>query len=96
MAYKILPSKHVVKYLKKLKEKFLFIIYDEVAVNHHEGEQKTGYLAGIWAVGFKYAGTTDRIAYEIKDDTVIPVLLCGTHENFYTQLKKIRENLNLF
>ena len=45
-----------------------------------KGEQNR-YLAGIWAVGFKYAGTTDRIAYEIKDDTVIPVLLWfGTHE----------------
>ena len=95
MAYEIIPSKHVIKYLKKikekpLKEKFLTIIYDEIAVNPHSGEQKTGDLSGIWAMGFKYAGTTYRVAYEIKDNTVIPVLLCGTHENFYEQLKKIR------
>ncbi|RCT64627.1 type II toxin-antitoxin system RelE/ParE family toxin, partial [Enterococcus faecium] len=24
------------------------------------------------------------------DNAVIPILLCGTHENFYEQLKKIR------
>lgn len=95
MAYEILPSKHVVKYLKKLKEKplkehFLTLIYDEIAVHPHSGEQKIGDLSGIWAMGFKYAGTTYRVAYEIKDNTVIPVLLCGTHENFYEQLKKIR------
>lgn len=95
MAYEIIPSKHVVKYLKKLKEKplkekFLTVIYDEIAVNPHTGEQKTGNLSGIWAKGFKYAGTTYRVAYEIKDNAVVPVLLCGTHENFYEQLKKIR------
>ncbi|HBK5726112.1 TPA: type II toxin-antitoxin system RelE/ParE family toxin, partial [Enterococcus faecium] len=56
----------------------------------HSGEQKTGDLSGIWAIGFKYAGTTYRVAYEIKDNAVIPILLCGTHENFYEQLKKIR------
>ncbi|HAQ5488114.1 TPA: type II toxin-antitoxin system RelE/ParE family toxin [Enterococcus faecium] len=71
MAYEILPSKHVIKYLKKLKEKtlkeqFLTIIYDEIAVRPHSGEQKTGDLSGIWAIGFKYAGTTYRVAYEIK------------------------------
>ncbi|MCJ2456188.1 type II toxin-antitoxin system RelE/ParE family toxin [Enterococcus faecium] len=69
MAYEILPSKHVIKYLKKLKEKtlkeqFLTIIYDEIAVRPHSGEQKTGDLSGIWAIGFKYAGTTYRVAYE--------------------------------
>ncbi|MGN4055378.1 type II toxin-antitoxin system mRNA interferase toxin, RelE/StbE family [Enterococcus faecium] len=95
MAYEILPSKHVIKYLKKLKEKtlkeqFLTIISDEIAVRPHSGEQKTGDLSGIWAIGFKYAGTTYRVAYEIKDNAVIPILLCGTHENFYEQLKKIR------
>lgn len=95
MAYEIIPSKHVIKYLKKLKEKplkekFLTTIYEDIAVNPHAGDQKSGDLAGIWSTGFKYAGTTYRIAYEIKDDTVIPILLCGTHENFYTQLKTIR------
>ncbi len=45
---------------------------------------------GIYQVcGFKYAGTTYRVAYEIIENKVIPVLLCGTHENFYEQLKKL-------
>ncbi|MDT2297976.1 type II toxin-antitoxin system RelE/ParE family toxin, partial [Enterococcus faecium] len=44
---------------------------------------------GIWSSGFKYAGTTYRVAYEIIENKVIPVLLCGTHENFYEQLKKL-------
>ena len=43
-------------------------------------------------MGFTYAGTTYRFAYEIKDHAVIPILLCGTHENFYEQLKKLGKN----
>ena len=94
LAYEIVPSKHVIKYLKKLKEKplkekFLNLIYDEIAIDPYKGEQKTGDLSGIWSSGFKYAGTTYRVAYEIIENKVIPVLLCGTHENFYEQLKKL-------
>ncbi|AUB54489.1 type II toxin-antitoxin system RelE/ParE family toxin [Enterococcus mundtii] len=94
MGYEIVPSKHVIKYLKKikekpLKEKFLNMIYDEIAVDPYSGSQKTGDLAGIWSKGFNYAETTYRIAYEIQENMVIPVLLCGTHENFYEQSKNI-------
>ena len=95
MGYEIVPSKHVIKYLKKIKEKtliekFLNIIYDEIAINPYSGSQKTGDLSGIWSRGFTYAGTTYRIAYQIEENMVIPVLLCGTHENFYEQLKNIK------
>ncbi len=41
-------------------------------------------------MGIKYAGMAYRVVYEIQDNTVILVLLCGTHEKFYEQLKKIR------
>lgn len=75
---------------QRLKQKFLNVIYDEIAVNPYTGQQKSGDLSGIWAMGFNYAGTTYRVAYEIQEDTIIPVLLCGTHENFYEQLKMIR------
>jgi len=75
LAYEILPSKHVIKYLKKLKEKtlkeqFLTIIYDEIAVRPHSGEQKTGDLSGIWAIGFKYAGKNPMFQLERIDDTL--------------------------
>ncbi|EOS7674107.1 type II toxin-antitoxin system RelE/ParE family toxin, partial [Enterococcus hirae] len=33
--------------------------------------------------------TIYRVAYEIRENKVIPVLLRGTHENFYEPLKKI-------
>ncbi|WP_317913404.1 type II toxin-antitoxin system RelE/ParE family toxin [Carnobacterium maltaromaticum] len=77
------------KYLKKikdrkLKEKFVSIIYDEIANDPFTGEQKTGDLKGFWTMGF----TTYRVAYMIIEDAVIPILLVGTHENFYEELKR--------
>lgn len=94
MVYEIIPSKHVIKYFKKLKkeplkEKFLNLIYDEIAIDPYKWEQRTGDLSGTWSHEFKCAGTTYRVAYEIQKNKVIPGLLCGTHENFYEQLKKI-------
>lgn len=93
LGYEIKPSKNVIKYLKKikdrqLKEKFISIIYDEIANDPYTGEQKTGDLKGLWTMGFTYNKTTYRVAYMIKDDVVIPVILVGTHENFYEELKR--------
>ena len=91
--YDIKPSKNVIKYLKKikdrkLKEKFVSIIYDEIAKDPFIGEQKTGDLKGFWTMGFTHNKTTYRVAYMIIEETVIPILLVGTHENFYEELKR--------
>ncbi len=56
MAYEIVPSKHVIKYLKKLKEKplkekFLNLIYDEIAIDPYKGEQKLGIYQVFGLVG---------------------------------------------
>jgi len=45
LAYEVIPSRQVVNYLKKLKEKslkqkFLHVIYDEIAVEPYSGDQK--------------------------------------------------------
>ncbi|HAQ4699655.1 TPA: type II toxin-antitoxin system RelE/ParE family toxin, partial [Enterococcus faecium] len=53
-------------------------------------EQKTGGLSGNWSNGFKYAVTVYRVAYEIQENKVIPVLLYGTHNNFYELAENTR------
>ncbi|EPI5724227.1 type II toxin-antitoxin system RelE/ParE family toxin [Enterococcus hirae] len=60
-----------------------------MAIDPYKGEQKTGDLSDIWSNGFKYAGTTYRVYYEIQENKVIPVLLRGILNNFYEYLKKI-------
>ena len=98
MAYSISPSKRVVKYLKKLKDKqlkrkFVDKIYNDIANDPYSGDRKHGDLKEFYAYGFKYNKTNYRIAYTINDDgEIVIVVLTGSHEKFYEQLKRIAKN----
>ena len=50
------------------------------------GEQKKGDLAGIYVHKFKCVGQLFLLAYEF-DPATRTLLLVGTHENFYRNLK---------
>lgn len=95
MAYKINPSKRVVKYLRKLKnrqlkKKFTSAIYDTIANNPYVGTEKHGDLKSYFAYGFNFDRVAYRIAYTINDDNeVVIVVLAGPHEKFYKELKRI-------
>lgn len=95
MAYRVKAAKRVLKYLKKennrqLKKKFADIIYDDLAKDPYIGEEKHGDLRGYYTVGFNYQRTAYRIAYTINDDgEIVIVVLVGSHEKFYEQLKRI-------
>lgn len=97
MIYKIRLGSHVKKYLKKVKEKplrkkIIDAIYDEIAIDPYSFNTKVGDLSGIHSYEFKYKGISYRIAYTIKDDElIISVILVGTHENFYQELKRINK-----
>ncbi|OUP90821.1 addiction module toxin RelE [Lactobacillus sp. UMNPBX10] len=95
MAYNINPSKRVIKYLRKLKnrqlkEKFTDAIYGTIANDPYVGNEKHGDLSSYFAYGFKYDRVDYRIAYTINDDNeIVIVVLAGSHEKFYEQLKRI-------
>lgn len=95
LAYNINPSKQVIKYLRKLKnrqlkEKFTDAIYGTIANDPYVGNEKHGDLKSYFAYGFKYDRVDYRIAYTINDDNeIVIVVLAGSHEKFYEQLKRI-------
>jgi mRNA interferase RelE/StbE len=94
LVYKVEPQKRVLKYLKKLKDKrlkamFVSVIYDDIATNPKLGIAKTGDLIGYWTWEFNYQKTAYRVAYKIQDDKIIPIILIGSHENFYQELKRL-------
>ena len=65
-------------------------IDDAVAaiVAHPEiGEPKKGDLAGVFVYKFKCVGQPTLLAYEY-DPTTRLLLLLGSHENFYRDLKR--------
>ena len=83
------------KYLKKLKDKNLKQRYkdaiEKIRENPEIGEQKTGDLTGIFGYDIFYNRTNYELAYTIEignDGEAVVVIMAGTRENFYEQLKR--------
>ncbi|WP_312886628.1 type II toxin-antitoxin system RelE/ParE family toxin [Paenibacillus foliorum] len=60
------------------------------------GEQKTGDLTGIYGYDVSYQGTNYEIAYRVEENEegeLVVVILAGTRENFYEELKRYFQEL---
>lgn len=93
----ILPP--AARFLKKLKEKQLKAAFqkavDEIAKDPYMGEPKTGDLSGIFCYDIYYNKTNYELAYTIieEGESTIVVVLAGTRENFYEELKRYMKKL---
>ena len=82
------------KFIKKLKDKKLKLLYqeavDKIREDYTVGEAKMGDLSGIYGYDIYYNKTNYELAYtvEYQGDEVIVVIMAGTRENFYDQLKQ--------
>lgn len=88
------------KYLKKLKDKKLKSLYqnavDAILNNPFIAEEKTGDLKGIRSYDIYYSKTNYELAYTIEyiqvegqdEPEMIIVIMAGTRENFYNELKR--------
>lgn len=92
--YELLFSPQAERFFKKLKEGPLKDVYKTALIklskNPYIGMQKRGDLAGIYGLDIKYKGVNNEIAYTISEvnGKKIIILLAGTRENFYEQLKR--------
>jgi len=88
----ILPA--AARFIKKIKEKPLKLAFqktiDDIIQNPYGGKPKTGALLGVYCSDFFYNKTNYEIAYTIieENDKTIVIILAGTRENFYNQLKR--------
>lgn len=86
------------KFLKKLKDKKLKSLYreavDKICENYLIGEPKIGDLSGVYGYDIYYNKTNYELAYTVEyvEDQVIVVIMAGTRENFYDQLKQYMRN----
>ena len=82
------------KFIKKIKDQKLKSLYkkaiDEICADHTVGEQKRGDLQGIWGYDIYYNKTNYELAYTVEyvEDKLIVVIMAGTRENFYEELKR--------
>lgn len=82
------------RFLKKLKDKKLKTLYqeaiDKIREDHTVGTAKVGDLSGIYGYDIFYNKTNYELAYRVEyvEDQIIVVILAGTRENFYEELKR--------
>lgn len=82
------------RFLKKLKDKKLKTLYqeaiDKIREDHTVGTAKAGDLSGIYGYDIFYNKTNYELAYRVEyvEDKIIVVILAGTRENFYEELKR--------
>jgi len=81
--------------VKKLRARDKRLVDAEVAAvadNHQLGEEKKGDLLGVFVHKFKLNKQETLLAYELLPDKLKPntlvLLALGSHENFYTALKR--------
>lgn len=81
-------------YIKKIKDKKLKKLFKDaveaIQSDYTIGELKKGDLAGIYSYDIFYDRTNYELSYttEEVDGKIIVVIMAGTRENFYTELKK--------
>ena len=93
--YDVRYTRSAEKYLKKIKDKSLLASFktaiDELKENPYIGTQKVGDLRGIFGYDVKHGGVSYEVAYRIYEENgrLIVVILAGTRENFYEELKRL-------
>lgn len=81
-------------YIKKIKDKKLKKLFKDAAEaiqsDYTIGEMKKGDLAGIYSYDIFYNKTNYELSYTVEevDGKTIVVIMAGTRENFYLELKK--------
>ena len=82
------------KFIKKIKDKKLKALYqeavDKIREDHTVGEPKTGDLNGVFGYDIYYNKINYELAYTVEycDGKIIVVIMAGTRENFYDELKR--------
>lgn len=96
--YEIVFTSAATRYFKKIKEKPLENTYRkailQIRENPYRGHLKKGDLAGIYGYDVYYQKTNYEIAYRIieQEDKKVIIVLAGTRQNFYQQLKRYLNN----
>lgn len=95
--YAIRFTRAAERYFKKLKEKELRKKFNStlltISNDPYIGELKTGDLAGVYCCDVYHNKTNYEVAYSIyeEDSQNVVIVLAGTRENFYDELKRYME-----
>ncbi|NLU50264.1 MAG: type II toxin-antitoxin system RelE/ParE family toxin [Syntrophomonadaceae bacterium] len=97
--YELIILPPAARFLKKVKEKPLKTAFqkavDEILQNPYIGDAKTGDLSGVYCYDIYYNKINYELAYTIieENDKTVVVILAGTLQNFYEELKRYMKKL---
>jgi mRNA interferase RelE/StbE len=81
-------ARELTKFDKPVRTRILGAL-DKIAENPYVGDLLKGDLSTIYSYHLKVSGVEYRIAYQIKEEEIIVIVMqIGTRENFYQELKK--------
>ncbi len=80
-----------VKKLHRLEKADLDVAIQNIAHDPIVSAAKVGDLVGIHVYKFRMAKQPTLVAYRCIDDMTIKLLMLGSHENFYRDLKRVKE-----
>lgn len=81
-------ARQLKKFDKPIRTKIVNVL-EKIAKNPFIGDMLKGDLSTIYSYHLKVTGIEYRIAYQIKEQEIVVVIMqIGTRENFYDQLKK--------
>ena len=94
MTYEVQFSSAAARYFKKIKDAHLTAAFKAALVtlaqNPYVGNPKSGDLSGVYGYDVRHKNVHYEIAYKVyeSESRMIVVILAGTRENFYDELKR--------
>ena len=81
-------SRQLNKFDKPVRTKVIAVL-EKIAENPFIGDRLKGDLATIYSYHLQVTGVEYRIAYQIREQEIVVVVMqIGTRENFYEELKR--------
>jgi len=88
---KVLQSRSFAKRAKRFRKQEKQVLDQQVRAilnNPEIGQEKRGELRGVFMHKFKMHATQYLLAYRIKENKILELIMIGPHENYYRDLEK--------
>ena len=88
---KVIQSRSFAKRTKRFRKQEKQVLDQQVRTILHNpkfGQEKRGELRGVFVYKFKMHTTQYLLAYRIKENEILELIMIGSHENYYRDLEK--------
>ena len=88
---KVVQSRSFAKRAKRFQKQEKQVLDKQVRAilnNPKIGQEKRGELRGVFVHKFKIHTTQYLLAYRIKENEILELIMIGPHENYYRDLEK--------